>query len=166
MGLLGNEMISGFKGGESTNLGGLRFDTKGELKSAPGGEQFPYGIWKQKSPDGEHYRDLKEPTVKFKIKGGSPTPRMALLNMHRLVNALYKQVYGTRSVALFFKGGYAEKSRRLELEGGVNWQSTNLANRRGGFRRVHTDPIPHRDIQAMVREKLRGIITVWVRRFI
>lgn len=166
--LIGSELIHGFKGGARLLTTGLKFGPNGRIVSQPRGSVYPAGIWRQTEPSGKGYKALSKITIREKRKAESPTPNMALMNTHELVNGLIMKTHQTGSVDIRFRT--PELNRRShKMEKGGFWVSpvlsTNPRDPDASMRRVFTPPRKHRAIQPAVKATIQRILLKWMRRF-
>lgn len=166
--LIGSELIHGFKGGTRLVTTGLKFGPKGGIIAQPRGTPYPSGIWRQRQPNGLAYKPLSKVTIKQKRDDESPTPNMALMNTHELVNGLVPITHGNKSVDIRFRSPELNRKSR-KMEKGGWWISTVLASNPKdpdtSMRRVYTPPREHRDIQPAVKATIQRILKKWMRRF-
>lgn len=167
MSLIGQEIIAGFKGGQSINLGSLRFGPKGGVAVRTKGEYYPRGIYAQRQPDGENYKDLSKATVRFKKEDNMIRPNTALYGLGKLVNGLMFTVNNDNSGVRVHFATSELNTKSLKMEKGTWFMSKKMThgNRPGEYKKVYTPPRKHRDVQPMVVEKIHGIMNAWAKRF-
>lgn len=172
MSIIADEMIAGFKGGPSIDAHSVRIGKNGGIYFSKAG-RYPYGIWQQKQPDGKAYEPLKKVTIRVKRElqsPTSPTPNLALLNQHDLVNGLTAHInVGGDGLNVHFRSDkLAEKSLKMERGGSFRSRYPTKGGEDGlkglgGIREVAARK--HRGIQPEVRRKIRILLQKWLRRY-
>jgi hypothetical protein len=161
MRLIGEEIIHGFQG--KSQITNVKFGPRGGIYYTRG-TPYPYGIFRQKSPDGRPYKELSKVTVKIKKESGSSFPTKALLDTGAMAHSLQERVYvGDNGVEVHFSSE-ADADKSLKMERGGNFISKSLANKRGGMRKVFVPARSHRPIQDAVRIKIQQILQRWAEK--
>jgi len=170
--LIGEEMVRGFAGDRRATH--IKFPTSSGKPTVSRGDQYPYGIKQQKSPDGSPYRDLMDSTKALKKRDDRPDglprsswPDQALRDQGFLANGMtyVVGVHGDRVWTQFLSGELAEKSLRQERGG--NFVSKAFGHNKDGSakRRIpYSAPIPHRGIQNAVRDTIIRILRAWAKK--
>lgn len=159
MNVIGNEIIEGFKGGRGLFMEGIRFTESGKV-IGNSGKAYPYGIRREKSPDGTPYAEMSPVTLKLKREKGSHYTTSLLQDRggsdeSSLINSLNKTVtYSGSGIKVYFENNNEASSR---LETGGNFISGDLGNK------SHFVPArPHRGVQDAVRKNIQSLLKKWM----
>jgi hypothetical protein len=168
MEVIGEQLVRGFTGrlGKATNVS---FKGRRMRPTVKIGSEYPFGIWKGKSPNGAPYVPLKDATINMKKRENRPsgkpaskTPEKPLIDMGDLASGVdYRITYGGRGVQLVFKDSdITEKS--LKMERGGSFRSEDIVYKDSGLGRVIKVPArPHRKVQNAVYRKVVEILDKW-----
>lgn len=166
MEVIGQEIIAGFQGDRGLYMENLKFTEQGK-PVGKWGKPYPYGIRREKSPDGKPYERLAEVTKAYKVKTHSRFPNSVLQDRggaeeSSLINSLsYHVTYGGRGVEVTMDNNN-DISNRLEKGGDV--ESTDWTNKDGNPIDIYLPPRPHRGVQDMVRRQIESLLTKWAQK--
>jgi hypothetical protein len=137
-------------------------------------QQYPYGIRRERSPDGDPYMSLSTVTIKIKEYNNSPYAHSILrdrgdVNSLSLINSLEANVTYFPSKTAGVSGGVEvyfarnnDASLRLESGGTFLMETGDI---KGGtkMRKAAVPARPHRGVQDMVGRQIRGLLKAWAR---
>ena len=165
MNLIGEEVIRGFQGGSQVLLDTLRANKQGSI-SYSRGSSYPYGIKREKSPDGAKYADLSPVTIELKKRKGATYINAILREMGHLVNGLAIRVYAKNDgVQIYFKDQKLNDKSWFHEEGRERHISELTKGRSEVHQLVKIPARPHREIQPAVIQKIGGILRFWIQRY-
>lgn len=167
MEVIGDEIIAGFQGGRGMFMENVTF-TKAGKPIGKHGKQYPYGIRREKSPDGTPYEELSDITIKAKRKSGSNFTTSILqekggTDQTSLINSLYAYItYSGKGVKVDMDSTNNPISLRLETGGKM--QSSDWKKKSGGPIDIYLPPRPHRDVQDMVVRQIKSLLNKWAKQ--
>lgn len=175
MEVIGKEIIAGFQGADGMYMEDVYF-TKAGKPIGKKGKQYPYGIRREKSPDGTPYAPLSEVTKKIKRKNESAYTNKILQDRggtdpDSLINSLrYRVTYNDRKTTGVSGGVVVEMfqnndaSVRLEEGGDRMIETGNFKAGETQIRKAYVPPRPHREVQDMVRKQIQSLLLKWAKR--
>jgi len=171
-------------------LTSVKFGPRGGIKSISTGGSYPYGIRKNKSPNGAGYFKYKtgkyhsEATLRLRKlanegdeeaasdagmePGGHVPDEFVLRYLDRLYDGLKYYISQAGNVWIRFENKELNaRSNKLEKGGRFRSQalSSNSKKQGSGMRTVTLPPRPHRGIQPAYRIVVNRIINAWVRQY-